>query len=181
MIIMPLKNKSMALIRIRRTPYSSLESFMKDLFYKNEELSGKAIKLLTMIYLKELKSSDWKSIITELFNVNEPTSNDELIVSEALSKKGIYKEEVKSRIKLRLLHNELLNSSDERVVNAVKRINEWNSAVTSYYSIINKLRAVGLIEKQEGVYKKSSKFSNRLNQILSMLEGFNDELRGSND
>ncbi len=178
---MPLKNKSMALIRIRRTPYSSLESFMKDLFYKNEELSSKAMKLLTLIYSDGLKSSDWKLIIRELFNVSEPTKSDELIISEALSKKGVYKEEVKSRIKLRLLHNELLNSGDEEVINAVKRINEWNSAVTAYYSIINKLRAVGLIEKQEGVYKKSTKFNNRLNQILSMLEGFNNELRKSDD
>ncbi|HLE06635.1 MAG TPA: hypothetical protein VI790_04730, partial [Candidatus Nanoarchaeia archaeon] len=57
------------------------------------------------------------------------------------------------------------------------RASKWHSAVTSYYSILNKLKALGLIEKADGYYVRSDKFLNRLSQVNSLFEGFSNELK----
>jgi len=180
---MPLKNKTMALIRLRKTPYSGLLSFFQDLFYKQEDLSSKALELLGFIYENGFKASDWKEMIQQLFKVNQPTIADERVIDEACFKYlGFHREDLqasKAKLRGRKAYKKLLDQSnvadDVKVV--LKKVSNWNSAVTSYYSILNKLKALGFVEKNEGVYVKSDKFKRRFNQVLGLLEGFENEVK----
>lgn len=179
---MSLKNKTMALIRLRKTPYSGLLSFLQDVFYKKDELAEQALKLLRRVYEKEFKASDWNKLISELFSVEEPSKSDERVIDKAVKKHlGFHRENLRaSKYKLRgkKAYKKLLEKdgvSDEvRVV--LKKVSDWNSAVASYYSILNKLKALGLIEKSGGVYVKSEKFKRRFSQVLSLVEGFENEI-----
>lgn len=179
---MPLKNKTMALIRLRKTPYSGLLSFLQDVFYKKDELAGSALKFLRRVYEGEVKASDWKKVIRELFGVEELSESDEQVIDQAVVKHlGFHRQNLKAskyRLRGKKVYKKLLEkdgvSEEVRVV--LKKVTDWNSAVTSYYSILNKLKALGLIEKSEGFYVKSEKFKRRFSQVLSLVEGFENEV-----
>ncbi len=178
---MVLKNKSMALIRIRKTPYSGLISFLQDIFFKDQKLAKIAYNLLKEIYSKGILSKDWRVIIKKYFEVSPPTSDDELKLDEACEKYLGFKRQnlIASKQKLRgkkayklLLEKDI----DEDIRHALEKISKWNSAVASYYSILNKLKAIGLIEKSNGMYIKSDRFKKRLSQISDILVGFEEEI-----
>ncbi|MFA5405904.1 MAG: hypothetical protein WC307_00905 [Candidatus Nanoarchaeia archaeon] len=180
---MPLKNKTMALIRLRKIPYSGLLSFLQDVFYKDDVMAGKALKLLEMVYKKSIPASDWKSVVSELFNVKPASSSDESVIDDAcINYLGFHREDVilsKARLRGRKAYKQLLERSDVKpdVKLILKKVSDWNSAVTSYYSIINKMKALGLIEKTDNFYVKSNKLSNRFSQVIGLLEGFELEFK----
>jgi len=179
---MPLKNKTMALIRLRKTPYSGLHSFFQDVFYKQDAFASKALTFLKIIYKDNVKATDWKSSIKKLFDVNAPTIADERVIDEACFKYlGFHREDIKAskaRLRGKKAYKNLLERNDlpSNMRKVLKKVSQWNSAVTSYYSILNKLKALGFIEKNSGVYVKSDKFKRRFSQVLSMIEGFENEI-----
>ena len=180
---MPLKNKTMALIRVRKTPYSGLPSFLQDVFYKQELLADKAFLLLKVIYSKKTLVTDWKLLVKELFGVDSPSTGDESVISEACFKYlGFHRENItasKAKLRGKKAFKDLLSdpSLEASYRDVLMRASKWHSAVTSYYSILNKLKALGLIEKADGYYVRSDKFLNRLSQVNSLFEGFSNELR----
>lgn len=180
---MPLKNKSMALVRIRRTPYSGLLSFLQDVFFKQESLAEKAISLLRIIYNGDIKTAEWRRLVKELFIVEELTSSDERVIDDACIKYlGLNRMDVtasKAKLRGRKAYKDLLGNGglDNELRKVLERASRWNGAVASYYSVINKLKALGFIEKESGYYVKSDKFVNRLQQVVSFLEGFENEVK----
>jgi hypothetical protein len=180
---MPIKNKTMALIRLRKTPYSSLLSFLKDVFYKQEDLADKALAFLGFIYQQEFKASDWSKMIEHLFEVKQPSSADDRVIDEACFKYlGFHRENInasKARLRGKKAYMKLLESPevDDGVKSVLKRVSDWNGAVASYYSVINKLKALGLVEKNQGYYVSSDKFKRRFSQVLGLLEGFETEVK----
>ncbi len=187
---MPIKNKTMALIRIRKTPYSGLKAFLQDVFYKDETgvLAEKALELLKIAYAEPFKSSDWKKLVSKLFNVSECTSTDERVLDEiCLKHLGFHRMDInasKNKLRGKKAYQELMNKSkagaiklSEDELSVLKKVNEWNRAVASYYSILNKLKALGFIEKKEGYYCKSERFKNRFTQVIDLMHGFENELK----
>jgi hypothetical protein len=179
---MALTKKTMALIRLRKTPYSGLLSFLQDVFYKQELLADKALNLLKIIYQEGFDASDWKKIVKLLFSVKEPTQADDGVIDKAcIDHLGFHRQNIRaSKTKLRgkKVYKKLLDNEKvpDEVKVVLKRVSSWNSAVTSYYSILNKLKALGLVEKASGAYVKSEKFKRRLSQVLSLIEGFETEV-----
>jgi hypothetical protein len=180
---MPIKNKTMALIRVRRTPYSGLLSFFQDVFFKQEGLALKALEILKIIYSHEVKAEDWNKLITRVFNVDLLSKDEELIIDEACIKYlGFHREDInfsKARLRGKKAYKELLirENIEPSIKEVLLKYSKWNSAVTSYYSIINKLKALGLIDKTNGYYNKSEKFKNRLTQVTDLLNGFENETK----
>lgn len=181
---MPIKNKTMALIRLRKTPYSGLLSFLQDVFYRDVTgvLAEKALELLKMIYKEDVKASDWKKVIGSLFSVSESTSSDESMLDKVCFEYlGFHRMDVeasKHKLRGRKAYQELMeknNKLSDGELSVLKKVNEWNKAVTSYYSILNKLKALGFIEKKEGCYCKSQKFKNRFTQVIDLMSGFENE------
>ncbi len=180
---MPLKNKTMALIRLRKTPYSGLLSFLQDVFFRQENLAEKAIVLLGKIYSGGYDAKSWKSVVSELFNVTPPSGKDEEVIDEAcVEYLGFHRENIrasKARLRGKKAYKEMMEREDipKEIREVLGKVSEWNSAVTAYYSIINKFKALGLIEKSGSSYVMSDKFSRRLLQVASMLEGFKNETK----
>ncbi len=182
---MPLKNKTMALIRLRKTPYSGLLSFMQDVFFRNEKQAIKAMGLLKIIYEKKINTKDWRQIIKELFEVEEINHHDEQLIDEACIKYlGFHRENItasKTRLRGKKAYKELIERQDisDELRKTLNKTTKWNSAVTMYYSIINKLKAIGLIEKTNSQYVKSDKFKRRFSQVITLIEGFENETKQS--
>ncbi len=180
---MPLKNKTMALIRLRKIPYSGLLSFMQDVFYKDEVMANHALRLLERVYKQSIQASEWRSVVSELFGVKESSSADESVIDDAcINYLGFHREDVvasKAHLRGKKAYKQLLDRPDVKpeVKSVLKRVSAWNSAVTSYYSIINKLKALGLIEKIDNSYVKSNKLTNRFSQVIGLLEGFENETK----
>ena len=186
---MPIKNKTMALIRLRKTPYSGLLSFLQDVFYRDVTgvLADKALKLLKRIYKEDVKASDWRVIISELFNVSYSTSADESVLDEVcFNHLGFHRMDVeasKHKLRGRKVYQGLIEKDkagviklSDRELSVLKKVNGWNKAVTSYYSVLNKLKALGFIEKKDKYYSKSQKFKNRFTQVIDLMSGFENEL-----
>ena len=62
----------------------------------------------------------------------------------------------------------MIVSEDE--LETVKKYFEWNSCVSGYYSVVNKLKVLGIIEKKSGNYFLSKVFSAKLASIKSLIE-----------
>ena len=56
----------------------------------------------------------------------------------------------------------------------LERAFEWNSAISAYYSVIRKLKGVGLIEKKRGYFIKSDKFLGTLKSLKKLFDNFED-------
>ena len=109
--------------------------------------------------------------------------DDETVIDEAcVNYLGFHRENIrasKARLRGKKAYKNLAERDDvpQQIKDVLAKVSEWNSAVTAYYSIINKFKALGLIEKSGGFYMMSDKFSRRLLQVTSLLEGFKNETK----
>lgn len=187
---MPIKDKTKTLIIMRNTPYSGFKAFLQDVFYKDKLgfLADKAYDLLKLIYKEPLPVKKWSEYISSVFKVERLTKDEEAVIDDLCFKHfGFHRENLdasKSKLRGKKPYQLLLAKHDrndlkltDREIIVIKKVNAWYSAVTSYYSIINKLKALGVIDKREGVYQKSSKFKKRFSQLIELVDGFENEFK----
>lgn len=190
---MPLKNKTMSLIRIRSgSHYSGFASFLQDIFYRDitGNLASKALELLKIVYSSEdgVPATLWKEQVSKLFSVELVKEEDENSIKAIVEKYlGFSKQDLlasKARLRGKKPYQALLEKhksggiilslDEEKVLN---KVSKWYSSVTSYYSILNKLKALGILEKRNNSYRKSERFKRRLQQVIDLANGFEDELK----
>lgn len=163
------------LVKIENKPYEDLNALVKSIFYKDEKLAEIAIKILKKIYRSEfgIRSGRWISNISEFFGVY-PIDESEKEIIEKINNSYLgqtkHKRGVKQYASLigRAKKGEITLSDEERDV--LEKNVKWNSSISSYYTIIKKLKNIGLIEKKKGYLVKSKKFSNALESIKEILK-----------
>jgi hypothetical protein len=184
---MPIKEKDKGLIRLRNTQYESLQQFLEDVFYrdKNKSLTKAANQLLMKIYERGefgLRSKNWKGHISEIFECLAPTTEDEdallVLAKKQLGEKKVKRGEKAYQLMLKEANEGKIKLTDEEK-KLLEKICGWNACISSYYSIVNKLRAIGLIEKKKGHYFKSRKFFEQRDQINTMINQFESSIRTS--
>ena len=185
---MPIKDKTKSLIIIRNTPYSGFKAFLQDVFYKDKlgSLANKAYELLKLIYKAPVPVKSWSEQIKQVFNVKGLSKEEGLVLDDLCYRHlGFHRENLdasKSRLRGRKPYQLMLKKHEQGSIKLteseeelLKRVNAWHGAVASYYSIINKLKAIGLIDKREGCYQKSEKLKKRLSQLIDLTSGFENE------
>ena len=160
--------------KVGNTPYETLAEFFENLFYKNHKLAKIALGFFEMVGSKTngIMASSWRSNISKLFKCYPLNEDDEKALKSVLEKnldllksrggknyKTILEKYKNNKIKL-----------DDSEIDVLERAVEWNSAVSGYYSIIKKLRGVGLIEKRKGFFIKSNKFLQTLDRLKGLLD-----------
>jgi hypothetical protein len=170
---MPIKDKTMSIIRFRPNSQSSLQALFEDIFYRDKSgnLVNSALLLYDRIRKEGLRASEWQKHISEVFKVL-PTQAEETSVIESLSKKHLGQKlrgKKPYQTLLEMGQNGQLRLS-EKEVSVLGRVSGWHSAVSTYYSIINKLKAIGMIDKKDGQYISSERFLDRLRSIEKSLQ-----------
>jgi len=181
---MPLKDKSMSIIRIRPLNSYSLQSLFEDIFYRDK--TGNLVNSAILLYEKirkdpsrGLRSSDWQNHVSDIFKVESIQFDENNALKEISQKHDSFLKAGESKRGLRgkkpyqvLLekHSKGEIKLTEKEQDLLKRVSNWHSAVSSYYSIITKLRAIGMIEKKEGNYVISKKFVLSLKSIEKSLQ-----------
>jgi hypothetical protein len=178
---MPIKDKSMSVIRVRPSSEQNLLSLFEDIFYRDKSglLSGSALKLYNKICKENgIRSSEWQNHISEVFSVKPILAAESDNLKEICDKhSGILKhKESKSGLRGKKPYQVLMEKHmkgeiklGEAETNLLGRVSKWFSAVSSYYSIINKLKAIGMIEKKESNYILSNRFTEKLKSIEKIL------------
>ncbi len=160
-------------ILIRFRDYDGIEDFLRAVFYRNNDLVVPALKFLKKVYSGEMMyTRRWRAYISELFGVFPLDEDDETVLRAIISR---YTPPT-GRGKKPFLH--VLNSSKNQLTedekDVLKRAIEWNSITSKYYSIIKKLESVGLMEKKNGRYIKSSKLNDRAEKITKLMYSLNE-------
>jgi len=179
---MPIKDKNKTLIKFRSNNYEILNDFLKDVFYKDENLSAPAYELMRLIYDRKdlgLSAANWKSYIETVFNTKQVSAEDSAVLDGILNKHNVLNSKRGSKPYEHLLdlHSKgrlNLNDAEKQVL---EKALKWNACVSSYYSILNKLKAIGLVEKKQGHYHKSKLIFDRFTQIKSFIEKFETDIR----
>jgi len=172
---MPIKDKSMSIIRIKPSSQHSLSSFFQDIFYRDKSgsLAGSALRIYNKIRQEPgIRSSEWQEHISTVFKVT-PVDFAEVAVLKEICKKHGLTERLRGKKPYQVLIEKHSNGKikiDEKELALLQRVSKWHSAVSSYYSIINKLKAIGMIEKKEGNYIASNRFVNSLKAIERSLQ-----------
>lgn len=179
---MPIKDKNKTLIKFRSNNYGAIHDFLKDVFYKDENLSKPAYELLRLIYDRKdlgLSAANWKSYIETIFNTKQVSAEDSIVLDKALNNHSITntKRGSKPYENLLDLHGKGRLNLDETEKQVLEKALKWNTCVSSYYSILNKLKAIGLVEKKHGHYHKSTAIFDRFTQIKSFIEKFEIDIR----
>lgn len=179
---MPIKDKTMSIIRLRPCAEHSLASVFGDIFYRDKSslLANSALYIYNKLKKtpEGLKPSEWEKHVSEIFKVNYIENIDFPLLKDLCqkhsqflksdSKTGLRGKKPYKILLKKFLKNEIKLSEQEEAL--LKRVSKWNSAVSSYYSIINKLKAIGIIEKKQGCYILSNKFANCLKSIENSLQ-----------
>jgi len=171
---MTIKEKDASLVRIGGNN-NSLEDFLRDIFYKDK--NGRLVKaaLIFLYKISEsgslgLRAKNWHFYIMDMFNV-EPLEKEEEELIRSLFER--YKEHLNRKKPaqklLSLFNNKKIELSDYEL-EVLKKFSVWNSSISSYYSVVNKLKAIGLIEKREGNYYLSEKLKNKMKKIIALLD-----------
>lgn len=179
---MPIKDKNKTLIKFRSNNYEVLNDFLKDVFYKDENLSAPAYELMRLIYDRKdlgLSAANWKSYIETIFNTKHISAEDSVLLDGIILKHNITntKRGSKPYENLLDLHSKGRLSLNETEKQVLEKALKWNACVSSYYSILNKLKAIGLVEKKQGHYHKSKLIFDRFTQIKSFIEKFETDIR----
>ncbi|MDD5181892.1 MAG: hypothetical protein PHC66_01825 [Candidatus Nanoarchaeia archaeon] len=179
---MPIKDKNKTLIKFRSSNYEILNDFLKDVFYKDENLSAPAYELMRLIYDRKelgLSAANWKSYIETIFNTKQVSAEDSALLDGIILKHNITDTKRGSKPYENLLgmHSKGRLSLSEAEKQVLEKALKWNSCVSSYYSILNKLKAIGLVEKKQGRYHKSRSIFDRFTQIRSFIEKFETDIR----
>jgi len=175
---MPIKDKSMSIIRLKSSSHHSLQSLFEDIFYRDK--TGALAKSALILYNKikqepGLRSSEWQNYIANVFKIS-PLDFAEIEVLKEICKRYDVKADSKKGLRGRKPYHVLVEKHskgriklEEKELELLQHVSRWHSAVSSYYSIINKLKAIGLIEKKEGNYIASNRFVASLRAIEKSL------------
>lgn len=160
-------HRDIALIKMKKE-YSSFDDFLKDVFFKKPELSKIAIAFLQKVYssFNGVPAEEWPRQITEFFGIYQPR-DEELQKLRQLYKQHFNKEPGVKPYQQLLKLKEKLNAED---VEIIEKVAKWNSSVSSYYSMLNKLKALGLVERKKGKYTKSDSFGNNMSGLSKMFD-----------
>lgn len=179
---MPIKDKNKTLIKFRSDNYGSLKDFLNDIFYKDENLSKPAYELMRLVYDRKesgLQAKNWKSYIASLFNAESLSSEENEFLARIIEKYSISTSNRGAKP-----YESLLDLGKEKKIELadaekqiLEKILKWNSCISSYYSILNKLKAIGLIEKKSGRYHKSTAIFDRFRQIQGFISQFETDIR----
>lgn len=179
---MPIKEKEKSMIKLGNQKYEDIKEFLADVFYRDKNLTDPAFEIMRLIYdRKELgmEVKNWKEHISNTFNIehlNEEESEQLKKVYQrfytSVSAKGAkpYQTLLKRAEK-----GEISLSSAEKEI--IEKSVKWNASVSTYYSVLNKLAAIGLIEKKEGRYYKSRKILDQFKSIEKAISDFEVQLR----
>jgi transcriptional regulator CtsR len=181
---MPIKEKEKCLIKISNKPYKDIREFLEDIFYKDDgkNLSKQAYEIMRMIYDRKesgLQAKNWKEHIKNVFGC-APVAEEES--SELKKIYGRFHKVESSRGKKPYLaiikqveegKAQLPEAEKELLKKAIK----WNSSVSTYYSVLKKLVATGLVEKREGKYFRSSKLLEQFKHIEKIISDFETLIR----
>ena len=176
---MPIKDKRMSIIRLKPSSQHTLSSLFEDIFYRDKSgaLASSALRLYNKIRKEPgIKSSDWQKHISEVFKAQPVDFAENAVLKEICRKYSVNDENPKGlrgkKPYLLLIgkHSNGKLKLDEKELSLLRRVSKWHSAVSSYYSIINKLMAIGLIDKKESSYVPSNKFINSLKSIEKTLQ-----------
>ena len=169
-------SRNEGLVSLKKENYENLKDFLSSVFYRDDsaQLSKAAFMLVHKINSCGnfgLRASDWKIHVMDSFNVEQPEQGDKEIVDNMLAKYDLKRARGSKPIKALLSKHKkgkLKLPKDELEV--LENYLVWNSAISGYYSIIKKLKAIGFIERKEGNYFLSSKLSDRLSQIKKIIK-----------
>ena len=152
--------------------YENMDDFLESLFYKDKKLVGFASKFFKKIEEeKVLFSNKWKRHIIDVFE-SYPLKQEEKNKLDAIYEK--YPSVERGRGKksyAKLLEKnekkEIELEPDEKTI--IEKNVKWNSSVSSYYSIINKLIGAGVIEKKSGEMRKSGEILKRIKKLRKLF------------
>lgn len=181
---MPIKDKEKCLIKVRNLPYKDIREFLEDIFYKDEDknLSKYAYEVLRLIYDRKesgMQAKNWKEHIKNIFGCATITEEETVELKKIYDR---FHKVASSRGKkpylaiIKLAKEGKAQISEAEHVLLSKAI-KWNSSVSTYYSIINKLVAVGLVEKREGKYFRSPKLLEQFKHIEKLISDFETAIR----
>ncbi len=153
--------------------YENLHEFLECLFYKNKELSEPALKFLEKLDREKIMfTKKWKRYIIEIFGCYPLKENERKDLEDIYNEYHLNLEKGRGK-KLNL---KILEKSEKNEINILpeqklllEKSIRWNSSVSGYYSILKKLKKVGLIEKKEGEIKKSKNILKTLNKISEIF------------
>jgi hypothetical protein len=168
-----------ALIKFGRR-YESLLDFLRDVFYRNESLAEPALSLIKRIYSTKfgLSIKRWDAYISEIFGCDKLDDEEEKMLSDIeikfsnLIKKGRGNKPYFKLLKMSE-SGKISLSTDE--IEVLKKAVEWNSSVSKYYVILNKLLAIGLVRKEKGSIVQNKEFINWLDIIKKQISSLNEE------
>lgn len=178
---MPIKDKTMSLIRIRTSLGHDLISFFNDIFYRDKSglLANAALKFYEKLQKENsIPSSKWRECIFEIFGVPPIQLGESNALKEMCEKYANFlackdsKKGLRGKKPYQILlekHSSGEANFNEKEIALLERVSKWYSALSSYYSIVNKLKALGIIEKKEGNYTLSNKFVEKLREIEKLL------------
>jgi hypothetical protein len=177
---LPLKSKGRCLIKLRREGYNNIKEFLEDVFYRDSNLAKYSYELLRMIYDRKelgLQAKNWKEHIADVFDVRPLTEE------ESAELKKLYAH-TKSPANIKKPYLTLLRRSQRGEIELhgpeqelLKKAIAWNSFVSTYYSILNKFVAIGLVDKKEGKYVKSNTLLNQFKSIEKTITDFEVAIR----
>ena len=118
-----------------------------------------------------IPSKRWQAYVSEIFEVDLIYEDDEKVFSFLKEKYPNLDSGRGSKFYVNLLKlaNDDKISLSKGEINALKKAVEWNSAVSGYYSIVNKLKEIGLIKKENGMLKRDESFFNNLTNLKKFL------------
>jgi hypothetical protein len=177
---LPLKSKGRCLIKLRREGYNNIKEFLEDVFYRDSNLAKYSYELLRLIYDRKslgLQAKNWKEHIADVFDA-KPLTEEEEATLKALHARTRSKADIRKpylTLLRRSQRGEIELSGPEQEL--LKKAIAWNSFVSSYYSILNKFVAIGLVDKKEGKYHKSNSLLNQFKNIEKTIADFEVAIR----
>ncbi len=172
--------KDKVLIKLSHNSYSSLIDFLEGVFYRDKNLAKVALKFLEKIYRTEygISSKQWRSHISELFNCYPIDEEDEAMLNKIYEKYKNFVEKERGKKPYYLLlkkdkNGEIELLEDEKII--LEKAAKWNASISSYYSILRKLKCIGLIEKKKGYLIKSKKIFEILKGIKECINSLNSK------
>ena len=189
-----MKYKDKGLIRLSKEDYLSLSALLEDIFYRDKvkRLAPAALTFLEKVHKNDgLSSRDWQFHVADLFKCKPIEPGDEkaldILCQKYLNLNRADKIASKSSLRGKKPYQALLERHkrgelqlSQAEIGLLEKINTWHSAISSYYSMINKLRAMGFIEKKKSLYIKSSKFQEKLKQMDLLLGAFEEKIKEKN-
>ncbi len=152
--------------------YENVDDFLESLFYKDKQLAELSYKFFKKLEQeKVLFSNKWKRHIIDIFECYPLKQEEKNKLATIFEKYSFIEKGRGKKPYVKLLEKnkkkEIDLESDEKII--LEKIVKWNSSVSSYYSIINKLVGAGIIEKKNGEIRKSGEILNCIKKLRKIF------------